>query len=170
MGEVISGPKPDREDYKPQNIDQDLRARYLGIIDKYMADHNMTSAIPRESRPYELRSPEERMEWRGATGNPVTRPGTIQQPSLNDGLYFNSEPQPAMAPQPTNARLKGMAMPQAEGVERAVSSQAIPASPVAPRMDQVPLTTNTAFFQEDERRKQDEFNKVKDFVYRDRRR
>lgn len=170
MGSMFGGGDPDREDYQAINIDQDLKSRYLGIIDKYMRDKGMVDAIPQESRPYELRNPQERGEWRGATGNQINSQGQIQQPSLNNGLYFNSQPSGGARPMQNqeNPRFKSALEPVQ--TERAVSSQVVPKTPAPPTPNQVPLATNTAFFQEDERRKQAEFNAVKDYVYRDTRR
>lgn len=174
MGNLFSSGKPDKGDYEPMALDQDLKARYLGIIDKYMADKNMTSYIPQENRPYEIRSPQERGEWRNATGNQVNSQGAIQQPSLNNGVFFNSQPNAPVnlsgQAQFQNATTPGSTFKDAPApTERQVSSQAIAPATSAPQMNQVPLTSNTAFFQEDQRRKQAEYNKVKDYVYRDNR-
>ena len=180
MGGIFNSDGPDKENYQPFNIDQDLKSRYLGIIDKYMKDKGMVEAIPEESRPYELRDAQERGDWRTATGNQVNSQGGIQQPSLNEGLYFNRQPPENTSMsgagersggQDNNPRLKS-SLEAPSNTERAVSSQMLGIMPVATSKQgqAVPLTTNTAFFQEDERRKQEEFNKIKDYVYRDSRR
>jgi len=168
----LNAKKPDRADFAPQEMDQDLRSRYLAIIDKYMVDKGMVDFIPRESRPYELRSPEERGQWRGASGNPVSQQATIKRPTLNDGLYFGGEipklPDPVA--QSTSPQLPKPITEAPASSEPVVSSQMPTMGATAIKQGQAaPLTTNNAFFQEDNRRKQDEFNQVKDFVYRDRR-
>lgn len=165
MGGIFNSNDPDRSDYKPVDIDNDLKSRYLGVLDKYLTEKGMVDYIPREGRPYELRSEAERGDMRQASGNQVTPQGTIQKPTLNDGLSFPEQAQPAER----NPNLKNNAISEAPATERQVSSQMMPASVTAPRQNQIPLTSNTAFFQEDERRKQEEFNKVKDYVYRDQR-
>lgn len=165
MGGIFNSDKPDRGDYAPVDIDNDLKSRYLGIIDKFLTEKGAANYIPRESRPYELRSEAERGDMRQASGNMVTPQGTIQKPTLNDGLSFPEQAQPVER----NPNLKNATMMEAPAIERQVSSQMMPASVTAPRQNQIPLTSNTAFFQEDERRKQEEFNKVKDYIYRDQR-
>lgn len=175
MGDWFSGGKPNKEDYATIQPDQDLRQRYLAIIDKYLVDKGIVDYMPRESRPYELRDDRDRGEWRNSTGNQINEQGGFQHPSLNNGVYFNTQQvqnnTPANTMQNTQASQNNPRFKEgSDSQERLVSSQAQAPTTSAPQQNQVPLTTNTAFFQEDQRRKQEEYNKVKDYIYRDSRR
>lgn len=170
MGNVFSAKKPSRSDFEATQPDEDLRSRYLAVIDKYLTDKGMTNYIPAESRPYELRSAEERGAWRNATGAQLNEMGGVKKPSLNDGVRFDNLSSQNIAP--------ASVIPQSGNVfkdfktvtpERQVSSQAIAPTTSAPQASAVPLTANTAFFQEDQRRKQEEYDRVRDYIYRDQR-
>lgn len=66
MGSVVDAftgdtkPKytPSRESYNVPYAD-DLRVRYLAILDSYLKEKGIDALIPPTSRPYELRTPEE---------------------------------------------------------------------------------------------------------------
>lgn len=172
MGSVIGNKSPRRSDYEVKGGD-DLLSRYLGIIDKYITERGVTNYIPQESRPYELRTPEQRGDWRAQSGAPVTEQGTIRKPTLNDGVFFNNNN--ASAPVASNPQAKDLPRPVSDPsqyAEPSMSAQA-PSSPqfgMTQPTQALPMAQNSAFFEQDKRRKAEEFNRVKDFVYRDGRR
>jgi outer membrane biosynthesis protein TonB len=78
------------DDFGPPNS-EDLRSRFLAIIDGYLKDKGLDQLIPAENRPYEHRSTEERAEMRDFMGT-VKGDGTVTKPTTNDGMFFNNQP------------------------------------------------------------------------------
>jgi hypothetical protein len=165
IGSAIGNKEPKREDYEVRGQD-DLLSRYLAIIDDHLVKRGLVPRIPEEARPYELRSPEERQDWRDRTGKP-SGPGTINKPSLNDGMYFSEPPAPQAIPK--NVRPVSAPSQYEEPSVGAIAPQAPTMGIVQPNQA-LPMANNSAFFEEDKRRKAEEFNRVKEFVYRDGRR
>jgi hypothetical protein len=167
VNDLLGNEKPDRENYQIKEQD-DLMARYMGIIDKYLVDRGIVNFIPQESRPYELRTPEQRGEWRAQSGAPVSAQGTIAKPTLSDGVFFNNN----SAPAPVTPQSKDLPRPVSDPSQYAEPSMSS-AAPMAPQFGMyqtsqaLPMANNSAFFEQDKRRKAEEFNRVKDFVYRD---
>jgi hypothetical protein len=164
----FSAPTPDRRDFAATEMDPELRSRYLAIIDKYMVDKGMVRDVAPMSAAGKS---DQRGQYSGA---PVNRQGKML-PMAKDG-QSSSGRTPAL-PDPEKQRQLGSQQPPVPITESPLSSEPAVSSQMANMVvapikqgQPAPLTTNNAFFQEDNRRKQDEFNQVKDFVYRDRRR
>lgn len=166
---------PNRDDFAATEMDSELRSRYLAIIDKYMADKGMIrpdvavpaaeGAVPAAEKGFQ------RGQSRGA---PVNSQGKML-PRANAGQ--SSSGRTPTLPDPKMQRPLGSQQPPVPITESPLSSEPAVSSQMANMVvapiqqgQTVPLTTNNTFFQENNRRKQDEFNQVKDFVYRDNRR
>jgi hypothetical protein len=181
--DVLDFGKPDnvtnREDYEVPYAN-DLRTRYLAIIDHYLRRNGIEAIIPPENLPYELRSPEQRADWRDATS--TVRPnGTVDKPTLQDGMFFSNPAQEAprrMADAVDSPRESTGSPRQVDGVrdlpeetknyQRSAMASRLASENAGVTQEKPLVATPKEFHMQDQARRQEEFDRIHDFINRQR--
>lgn len=171
-GEAIDGisgiGKPEnvarREDFQVPYAD-DLRSRLFAIIDNYVRGQGMDRFMTPESRPYEYRDADQRGAWREQSGG--------NRPSLSNGLFFDPQkPRPLSEIVGENVRQNPMPasidqvreLPEetkkyqrdAMGAKLAAEQAGITAGQ--------PMTAPREFQMQDDGRRQEEVERLKNFI------